>query len=174
MVAIMWVAEAIDAILPWQADALGIRSRSLDGLPGIALSPFLHQGFGHLMANTVPLLVLGLLVAWRARERTIPAIVTIVLLGGAVVWLLGPAGAITIGASGLVFGLLGYLIAAGVITRHLIDILIAVGVLLIYGSLLGGVLPFNAPAGVSWLAHLAGFAAGIVAAVRFPPRPPGA
>jgi membrane associated rhomboid family serine protease len=170
----MWFAELLDLLLPFQADSLGIRSRTLVGLPGILLAPFLHLGFGHLLSNTVPLLVLGLLVAWRARERTVEVLLVIVLLGGAAVWLLGPSSVITIGASGLVFGLLGYLLAAGLITRHVVDILLAVGVLLVYGSLLAGATPFGVPPGVSWLAHLAGFAAGVVAAVRLPPRPPGA
>lgn len=169
LVAVMWVAELVDLVLPYDADMLGIHSRSLDGLPGIVLSPFLHLGFGHLLANTVPLVILGLLVSWRAGSRFWPVVATIVLVGGVGVWLLGPSGTVTVGASGLVMGLLTYLLAAGVITRHWGDVLLAALVLLVYGSLLWGVLPFTVAPGVSWLAHLSGAGAGVLAAVLFAP-----
>jgi membrane associated rhomboid family serine protease len=170
LVAIMWVAEALDAVLPYDADALGIRSRSIEGLLGIPFAPFLHGGFGHLIANTVPLIVLGLLVSWRAGSAFWPVVGTIVLGSGAVVWLLGPANTVTIGASALVFGLLTYLIAAGFRTRHWLDVAVGITVLLIYGSLLWGALPFFVGPGVSWLGHLAGAAAGVLAAWWFAPR----
>lgn len=171
LVGIMWLSEVADYVLPVNADMYGILPRTLDGLDGILWAPFLHAGFGHLMSNTVPLLVLGLLVAWRAGRALWKVLVTIVVLGGFGVWLLSPPDVITIGASGLVFGLLGYLLAAGIISRHLVDILLAVGVLLVYGSTLWAATPFGVGAGVSWLAHLAGFAAGAVAALWFAPRP---
>ena len=170
LVGLMWVAELIDLVLPYDADALGIRSRSLAGLPGIVLAPLLHLGFAHLVANTVPLVVLGLLVSWRAGRLFWPVVGTIVLLGGAGVWALGAPGVVTLGASGLVFGLLTYLLTAGVLTRHWLDVLIAVGVLLTYGSLLWGALPMAVPDGVSWLGHLCGAAAGTIAAFAFAQR----
>lgn len=164
LVAVMWVAEALDWLLPVDADSWGIRSRTLGGLVGIPLSPFLHNGFGHLLANTIPLLVLGIIVSWRAASRFWSVVVTIVLVGGSVVWLFGSSGTVTIGASGLVFGLLTYLITAGALTRHWLDVLVAVGVLLMYGGLLLGAVPFMVPAGVSWLGHLGGALGGVVAA----------
>ena len=173
LVGIMWAAEFIDWILPWSADELGILSRSLRGLLGIPLSPFLHDGFSHLAANTVPLLVLGLLVSWRAGRSFWPVVLTIVLVGGLGVWLLGSSNVVTIGASGLVFGFLTYLIAAGVITRHWGDVLIGVVVLLLYGGLLWGALPFFVAPGVSWLGHLCGAAAGVLAALLFARRARG-
>ncbi len=167
VIALMWLAELLDWVLPYDADALGIRSRSLDGLVGIPLAPFLHAGFGHLLSNIIPLLILGLLVSWRAGSRFWPVVLTIVLVGGFGVWLFGPAGTVTVGASGLVFGLLAYLLAAGVLTRHWGDVLLAIVVLLAYGSLLVGVLWFAVPNGVSWLGHLTGAAAGVLAAVLY-------
>ncbi len=164
LLAVMWVLEFLDLILPLDLDYLGIHSRDASGLVGIPLAPFLHSGFEHLLANTLPFLILGTLVAWRAGGRFWSVAIIIILLGGVGVWLLGPGNAITIGASGLVFGFLGYLLARGALTRDWIDILVAAGVLLIYGSLLLGATPFGVPAGVSWLAHLTGFAAGIIAA----------
>lgn len=168
---IMWFSEILDYALPVNLDLEGILPRSLNGLDGVLWAPFLHADFAHLMSNTVPFLVLGLLVAWRAGPSTWKILLTIAVLGGLAVWLLSPANVITIGASGLVFGLLGYLLAAGIISRHLVDSLVAVGVLLLYGSTLWSATPFGVGAGVSWLAHLGGFGAGIVSAMWFAPRP---
>ncbi len=170
LAAAMWVAEIADLLLPVQMDYWGIEPRELGGLPGVVLWPFLHAGFGHLVANTIPFLVLGLLVAWRAGPVIWPVLATVTVVGGLGVWLLAPANVITIGASGVVFGLLGYLLAAGIITGRLIDILLSLGVLCLYGTLLLGTTPFGVAPGVSWLAHLSGFAAGVLAAIWFAPR----
>ena len=164
LLGVMWGLEIVDFLLPAELDYWGIRSREVEGLPGVPLAPFLHGGFEHLMANTLPFLILGTLVAWRAGGKFWSVAIIIILLGGMAVWLLGPSNTITIGASGVVFGFLGYLLVLGILTRNWVDILVAVAVLLIYGSLLLGATPFGVPPGVSWLAHLTGFGAGVVAA----------
>lgn len=167
----MWVLEIVDAVLPLVMDSWGIVARSASGLVGVLLAPFLHGGFGHLMANTLPFLLLGLLVAWRSRERFWAVLGTVVVVGGLGVWLLASPATVTIGASGVIFGFAAYLVAAGVLTRHWLDVLVAVGVVLVYGSMFTGVLPFAVPDGVSWLAHLTGALAGVLAAVLLAPRP---
>ena len=171
LVAIMWVLEVADVILPGDLDNLGIESRETDGLTGIVAAPFLHADFAHLMANTVPFLILGGLVAWRYYERFWAITGVIVVGSGLGVWLVGPTNAITIGASGAVFGYLTFLMAAGVFTRHWVDVLIGLGVLFVYGGLLLGALPFGVAAGVSWQAHLMGALAGVLAAFWFARRP---
>lgn len=165
VVVVMWVAEVVDALLPVTMDLWGIQGRTASGLVGVPLAPVLHAGFAHLAANTVPFLVLGLLVAWRSRERTWVVLTLITLGGGLAVWLLTSPATVTIGASGVVFGLAAYLVTAGVLTRHWLDIAIAIGVVLVYGTMFAGVLPFGVPDGVSWLAHLTGALAGVGAAV---------
>ena len=167
LIAAMWLLELIDVFLQGGLDAFGIRSREVDGLVGVPLSPFLHADFGHLAANTVPFIVLGLLVAWRSDGKIWWIILTIAVLGGLGVWLLGPADAITIGASGVVFGFFAYLVTAGILTRHWLDILVGVAVLLLYGGLVWGMLPFTVGPQVSWLAHLLGAAAGVAAAFLY-------
>lgn len=167
LIAAIWLAEALDTLLPVQADFWGIQARTLDGLIGIPLAPFLHADFGHVIANTVPLVLLGLLVAWRAGRQAWRVMAFIVLIGGFGVWLLAPSNVVTIGASGLVFGLLGYLLAAGVVTRRWLDVLLSVLVAVLFGGMLMGVTPFGVGTGVSWLAHMTGFAAGIAAAILF-------
>jgi membrane associated rhomboid family serine protease len=170
LLAVMWVAELIDAVLPLTLDQWGVQGRTASGLVGVVLSPFLHGGFPHLIANTVPFLVLGLLVAWRSQERFWSVITMIAVVGGLGVWLLTSPATITIGASGVVFGMAAYLVTAGVLTRHWLDIAVAVGVVLVYGTMFAGVLPFGVAAGVSWLAHLTGALAGVWAAFAFARR----
>lgn len=170
LLAVMWVAEVVDTVLPLTMDLWGIQGRTVSGLPGVVLAPFLHAGFAHLVANTLPFLVLGMLVAWRTRERLWAVLGLVTVGGGLAVWLLTSPTTVTIGASGVVFGLAAYLVTAGVLTRHWLDIAIAVFVVLVYGSMAAGVLPFGVPPGVSWLAHLTGALAGVAAAFAFARR----
>lgn len=173
LVAIMWALELLDVVLPGDLDNYGIESRETDGLTGVVASPFLHADFAHLMANTIPFLVLGGLVALRYYEHFWPITAVIVVGSGLGVWLIGPGNAITIGASGAVFGYLTFLLTAGVLTRHWLDVLIGLGVLFIYGGFLVGALPWGVAAGVSWQAHLMGAIAGVIAAFWFAkPRQP--
>ncbi len=160
LVAVMWALELLDALLRSTLDRHGIEPRELDGLPGVIFAPFLHHGFGHLLANSVPLLALGTLVAFAGRQVFWRTTAAIVLLGGLGTWLIAPANTVTIGASGLVLGYLGYLLVAGIRTRHWADLALGLGVLLVYGSLLVGALPWAVPDGISWQAHLCGALAG--------------
>ena len=168
---VMWALEVVDLLLPVTMDAWGIRGRTASGLVGIVLGPLLHGGFAHLVANTLPFVVLGGLVAWRSAERFPVVLGVIVVVGGLGVWLLTSPATVTIGASGVVFGFAAYLVTAGVLTRHWLDVLIALGVVVVYGWMLPAVLPFGVSAGVSWLAHLTGALAGVLAAFLVARRP---
>lgn len=173
LLAVMWGLELLDVVLRGRLDSGGIQARETDGLLGVLLSPFLHAGFSHLLANTVPLLVLGTLVARGGRRAFWSATAVIVVLGGLGTWLIAPSDSVTIGASGVVFGYLGYLIVVGVRTRHWVDLLVGLAVLLLYGGLLLGALPWAVSEGVSWQAHLCGALAGGLAAWWVPPGRPG-
>lgn len=170
LLAIMWALELTDLVLGGRLDNAGIEARDTEGLLGILFAPLLHGGFNHLLANTIPLLVLGTLVASSGRHVFWRVTTIVVLLGGLGTWLIAPANTITIGASGLVFGYLGYLLVAGLRTRHWRDLLIGLGVLLVYGTLLVGALPWTVAANVSWQAHLTGAVAGGLAAWWLAPR----
>lgn len=167
LVAAMWVLEMVDVLLPADLDGYGIESRDTDGLIGVVAAPMLHADFAHLMANTVPFLILGGIVAARFPQRFWAITATIAVASGLGVWLLGPADTITVGASGVVFGYLSFLLVAGVRTRHWVDVVIGLAVLFVYGGLLVGALPFGVAPGVSWLAHLMGALAGVLAAVLY-------
>jgi membrane associated rhomboid family serine protease len=163
MLAVMWLSEVVDQSSPADLDYYGIRPRSLNGLLGIPLAPFLHGSFAHLVANAGAFLVLGLTIAYTTR-RFWTVTVWVTLLGGLGVWLFAPPGTVTIGASGLVYGYGAFLVAWGLFTRRLLAIVVSVAVILLYGGLVWGVLPTNPM--VSWQGHLFGAAAGVVTAWR--------
>ena len=171
-VALLYVIEAYDSVTGHRLDSNGIRPLETDGLTGILFAPLLHSNWEHLVANTGPALVLGFLMTLAGLSRFIFATAIIWILGGIGTWLIGNIGAPTyngmavetnhIGASGLIFGWLTFLIVFGFFTRKIWEIVTGVVVLLIYGSILLGVLPGTF--GVSWQGHLCGALAGLVAA----------
>ena len=134
---------------------------ALVSLRGVLLSPMLHGSFSHLLSNTLPLLVLGGFVALRGTKTLIGVSLFVVVLGGLLVWLVGRP-AVHIGASGLVFGYFGYLLAQGWYERSFVSIVVAVAVLLLYGGMIFGALPQSGF--ISWEGHLFGMIAGILAA----------
>ena len=166
LLGLMWALEILDLVLPADLDQYGIKARDGEGLTGIVLSPLLHHGFAHLFANSLPFLVLGALVAAGGRRRFWMATAIITVVGGLGTWLISPEQSVTVGASGVVFGYLTYLLSRAIFARRAVDMIVAVIVFLLYGTLLFGVLP-GLP-GVSWQAHLMGAVAGIVAARRVP------
>ncbi len=162
-VILIWFLELIDwIILDGALDGLGVKPRSLSGLKGILLMPFLHGGFGHLLSNTIPFIVLGALVMLSGLSTFLIVAGLSILVSGVGVWLFGGGNSVHIGASGLVFGLFGFLITRAYFERSISAIIIAFAVLIFYGGILWGLLPFWL--GVSWLGHLFGFAGGVIAA----------
>ena len=165
-VAAIWAVFILDLVLP--LERLGLVPRSLFGLTGIVTMPFLHGNFSHLLSNSLPLVILlGLMVLSRPRPWS--TLVLLTLLSGAALWLLGRP-ALHIGASGLIYALMGFLIGAGILERRLVPALVALFVGLTYGlSIIGGILPGQK--GVSWEGHLLGLLAGAALAwTRFGPR----
>ncbi|MEV4999759.1 rhomboid family intramembrane serine protease [Nocardioides sp. LML1-1-1.1] len=162
-VVLLWGIEVLDVAASHRLDGWGIRPRDGEGLLGILAAPLLHGGWEHLAANTVPALVLGFLTLATGVARGLAATAVIWLLGGLAVWLVAGSGSVHIGASGLIFGWITYLAVQGFVDRKPAEILIGLVVLVVYGSVLWGVLP-GTP-GVSWQGHLFGAIAGVLAAV---------
>jgi membrane associated rhomboid family serine protease len=161
-VAVLWVSEILDAATPLYLDDDGIRPRTGEGLLGVLFAPLLHGGWAHLAANSIPALVLGFLALATGLRRGLLATALIWVLGGLGVWLLAGTGEVHIGASGLVFGWLTYVVVRGFVNRHFGEIAIGLVVVLLYGGLIWGVLPGQP--GISWQGHLFGAVAGVVAA----------
>ncbi|MFJ4222703.1 rhomboid family intramembrane serine protease [Microbacterium sp. NPDC089695] len=163
LLAVMWVVQLADAILPGSFTGFGLRSWDLDGLMGIVVGPLLHANWQHLIANTVPLLVLGCLVAVEGARRFWIVTALAAVVGGLGTWLLNAPGTLTVGASGLVFGYFGYTVlrvfAPGRVSHRILYAVIALVVIALYGgSMLAGVVGVRE--GISWQAHLFGAVGG--------------
>jgi membrane associated rhomboid family serine protease len=166
LVGFMWVVEIVNKIDDQRLSGDGIYPRSLSGLPGIISAPFLHAGFGHLLGNTIPFVVLGLLIGAAGARRLIEVTVVVIVVAGLGTWLTAGSGTDTIGASGVVFGYAGYLIARGFFTRNIASLGVGVVVALLFGAALASDLVPQA--GISWEDHLFGGLGGILAARVLP------
>ena len=161
-VAVVWCVFLVGLVLPVQINAFGITPRSLVGLIGIPISPFLHANLRHLLGNTVPLTILLLLLA-GSKARSWLTVIYIVLLGGALLWLFGRP-ATHVGASGLIYGLIAFLIVSGFLERRVVPMVISLVVGILYGgTLLAGIVP-TLGSHVSWEGHLFGAIAGVLVA----------
>ncbi len=158
---ILWIVEAVNFILGHKLSMLGIYPRTLKGLVGIPLSPFLHSGIIHLLLNTAPLIILGCLMITHGKRIFIEVTSFIIVIGGAGVWIIGRS-SYHVGASGLIFGYFGYLISIGIFTKRISSLAVSLITVSVYGGLFWGMLPTLSR--VSWEGHLCGFAAGILAA----------
>ena len=145
--------------------SLGVIPRTMVGLRGIIFAPFLHGSLAHLMANSIPFVVLGWLVMLRDARHFLPVTVLAMLGSGLMAWLIGAPGSIHIGASGVIFGYLGFLILSGWFARSFSSILLSLIVTALWGGMVLGVMPGHA--GISWQAHLGGFIGGVIAASMF-------
>ncbi|WP_432119153.1 rhomboid family intramembrane serine protease [Streptomyces sp. bgisy032] len=174
-IALLWLLEVVDVATGHALDGFGVTPREPSELADVVPSSFVHFGFAHLAANTVPLLVLGFLAALSGLRRFLLVAALIILVDGLGVWLISPAGTNTAGASGLIFGLFGFLLVTGFVERRPLGILAGVLVAAIWGgSILAGLAPTQS--GVSWQGHLLGLLAGVGAAfaLRRRPAPPPA
>lgn len=162
LLALLWLVEIANFLLGYRLNVFGIHPRSLFGLVGVVCAPFLHGSFGHLMANTVPLFVLGWLILLRGVDYFWQVSVFCALASGLGVWLFAPGYSVTIGASGVIFGYLGFLLLRGFYERSASAIFISLAIAFFYSGVFLGLLPITR--GVSWQAHLFGFIGGILCA----------
>ncbi len=173
-IGVLWLVFAIDVTLRATCGAvlaysLGVRPREAAGLLGLACAPLLHGNLQHLLANSVGLLLLGLISCGFGRRLTAEAVGWSWVLGGAAAWLLGERGSVHIGASGVVFGLIGFLLANGLFRRGCLPLVIALCTLVLFWAALPAMLPATAQERIvplSWETHLGGFIGGVVASWR--------
>jgi membrane associated rhomboid family serine protease len=167
IVACLFVVEAVDVLLRSRGltlDNLGIQPRTELGLLGIVFSPLLHASWGHLLSNALPLLVLLTALFWDRHYHPWQTLLMIWFASGLGTWLVARPHYVHIGASSLVFGLVTYLVAAGILMRSWRSALVALIVLIAFGGIFYGVLPSAGP--ISWEGHLCGALAGVWAATR--------
>jgi membrane associated rhomboid family serine protease len=161
-VALLYVVELVDSLTGHRLDGGGVRPREVDGLDGILFAPLLHAGWSHLLGNTLPLLVFGFLILLAGVARWLAVTATVWLVGGAGTWLTAQPHSLHLGASVLAFGWLVFLVLRGVFSRQASQVVLGVILLLVYGSVLWGVLPGQP--GISWQGHLFGAVGGGIAA----------
>jgi len=162
IVLLLWVLELVDQVSGNALDAYGISPRTDEGLVQVLSAPLLHGSWAHLASNSVPLLVLGFLVLLGGWVRWLVTTLASVVGSGALVWSIAPADSITLGASGVVFGWMSYLLLRGFFSRSIGQLALAAALFLFFGGILWGLLPSEV--GVSWQGHLGGALGGAVAA----------
>jgi membrane associated rhomboid family serine protease len=160
--AVLYLVELVDQLTALRLDDDGIVGRTFSGLDGVLWAPFLHAGWAHLFANTLPFLVFGFLAMAGGIRQWVLVTASIWLLGGLGVWLFGPDDRSTVGASGVIFGWLAFLLVRGFFARSARQILLAVVLFFFWGGVLWGLLPGQQ--GISWQGHLFGALAGVLAA----------
>lgn len=172
VIALIWIVQAFNAADGYRLDGeYGIVARSIPSLPHIVTAPFLHLGLDHIESNTPPLALLTFLAALGGIKRFVYAAAMIIVVGGLGTWLVSPANSDTVGASGLIFGLLGYVVVRGLFARSLWQavwqIAVGVAVFVYYQWTLVLLYPSATVSAmhISWQGHLCGLLAGILAAV---------
>ncbi|HWL40973.1 MAG TPA: rhomboid family intramembrane serine protease [Gemmatimonadaceae bacterium] len=166
--AVFWLVFVVNTLLGGALLQFGVIPRTAIGLRGILFAPFLHGGLSHIVANSIPFLILGWFVMLRDERHFIPVTIAGMLGSALVAWLLGAPGSVHIGASGVVFGYLGFLMLSGWYARSFGSILLSIIVTVAWGGLVFGMMP-GAP-GISWQAHVGGFLGGVLAARQFRKR----
>ncbi len=155
---ILWIIWAVSLVFPMDLKNFGIIPRSIIGIRGIFLSPFLHKDLTHLISNTVPLFILlTVLYIFYARISKRVVIFSIIL-GNSLVWLFARK-AVHIGASGLIYSLAGFLIASGFFRKSFKLLLVSIIIILLYGGMIYGIFPTQKA--ISWEGHLFGAIAGV-------------
>ena len=160
--ALFWTVFIVNTLLGGAFLSLGVIPRTAIGLRGILFAPFLHGSLDHIVANSIPFVVLGWMVMLRDERHFIPVTLAGMVGSALVAWLLGAPGSVHIGASGVIFGYLGFLMLSGWYTRSFGSIVLSAVVTLLWGGLVLGMMP-GTP-GISWQAHTGGFLGGVLAA----------
>ena len=160
LLTVMWVVEVLNLVMGHGLTNWGILPRTISGLIGIPLAPFLHAGLWHAISNTVPVFILGGLMLSTGEKPFWRITAMIILISGTLVWLFAGS-SYHVGASGLVLGYFGALLARAYFERSVITIAIAIVTVALYSGLLWGLLPLRSY--ISFESHIFGLLAGIAA-----------
>jgi len=162
--ALLYVVELVNlAIFHSSLNDYGIVSHRVTGLLGVIWAPLLHVGWQHLISNTLPVLLFGFLAMAVGIRQWVAVTVVIWLISGLGVWLTEDTGVSTVGASGIAFGWLMFLLVRGIFNRSFKQLVVAAVLLFYWGSALWGLLP-NVNPEISWQAHAFGALGGLLAA----------
>jgi membrane associated rhomboid family serine protease len=166
VVALLWAILLTGYVIP--LSEYGILPRTVRGLVGIVTAPFIHAGFDHLVTNSISLLILGSIFLTMEKKLSAVIMLHFIVLSGFGTWLIGRSEYTHIGASGVIYAILGYLLTMGIFTRNFRAIIVSILVFILYGGAIWGIFP--TPGFISWESHLCGFLAGIVTAKMYASR----
>jgi len=163
-VGILWLIHLFQIIFKSDLGYLGIYPREFFGLKGIFAAPLIHGDFSHLLSNSIPVFVLGTLIFYFYKRVALRSIIMIYLLTGLAVWLLARS-VFHIGASGVVYGMVTFMLGNGLFRRNMKSVVLALIVLFFYSGMFVGVLPNQE--GISWESHLYGAFVGLFTAFYY-------
>lgn len=161
----MWLVKIVEVLFQLDFSEAGIFPLSVNGLPGILLSPFVHADFNHLFSNTLPLFFLSVALFYFYSDLALKIYSWTFILTGLSVWVAGRP-AWHIGASGLVYGLASFLFFSGIIRKYFRLIALSLLIVFLYGSMVWGLFP-GVHKNVSWESHMLGFISGVVLSIVY-------
>jgi membrane associated rhomboid family serine protease len=164
LIALLWLVHGLQFLFGIDFGYYGVYPRTISGLRGVLFAPLIHGDWGHLLSNTAPMFATSALIVFFYRKVAVPAFALIYFLTGLAVWGFGRP-VFHIGASGVVYGLVAFVFFSGIFRRNLKSIVLALIVLMYYGSMFLGVLPGRE--GISWESHLLGGIMGILIAYLY-------
>ena len=162
LLAIMWIIRITESLFHINLGFLGVHPLHADGIPGVFLYPFIHGSFSHIMANSLPFLILGTALFYFYNKIALKVLISIWILSGIWVWF-GGRDSYHIGASGVVYGLSSFLFVSGIIRKNTSLAALSLVVAFLYGGLIWGVFPeFFPKEHISWEGHLGGLVSGVI------------
>jgi len=161
---IIWIVKISEILLGKDFGFLGIFPQKANGLIGILTAPLIHSDFQHLIANSVPLLILGTGLFYFYNKIAFKVFFLSYLIANIWIWF-GARQAYHIGASGLVYSFASFLFFSGVVRKNVKLMAISLLVIFLYGSMIWGVLPIQPQ--ISWESHLMGAIAGAILALYY-------
>jgi membrane associated rhomboid family serine protease len=162
---LMWLVKIVEVLFEIDLSRFGIYPLTVQGLPGILFSPFIHADFHHLFNNSLPLFFLSIALFYFYSEVAVKVFISTYFITGLLVWIAGRE-AWHIGASGLVYGLASFLFFSGIIRRYFRLIALSLLIVFLYGSMVWGLFP-GVYKNVSWESHMLGFFSGVFLAVSY-------
>lgn len=163
-VGILWLVKLVELGFGVSFAEFGVRPRTLIGLRGVVLSPFLHGDLSHLFSNSFPIVVLGFILLQSYRSIVWPLLFWLTIMSGFWTWVIGRPSH-HIGASGVIYGMAFFVFFSGILRKDTRSMALAMLVTFFYGGLVWGLLPIQV--GVSWEGHIAGAVAGVICAIYY-------
>lgn len=161
---IIWSVKIFEIVFDYDFTEYGVLPRNFNGLIGILFSPLIHSDVNHLLSNSLPVIILCLLIFNFYSQIAKKIFIYLYFISGLWLWCIGRE-SFHIGASGLIYAMASFLFFSGILRKNSQLSAVALLVIFIYGGLFWGLFPIHK--NVSWEGHLTGFIAGILVSFIF-------